>query len=245
VSGIVGVEPTAAPADPTAAPPAPGLREAAQAFEGLFLQALVRRMRDAQLDEGFFGSGAGSAVYEAMFADYLGQQMALRSPLGIASLLEAQAAERSFSPEQARVSRSYGLGVDPIDGSRRFHHGVDLAAPEGTPVLAVAAARVLSVGDRGGYGLEIQLGHPQGWTTRYAHLSRADVEPGQWVVRGQRLGAVGSTGRATGPHLHFEALHDGRAADPAIAAPGPLGPQVLGHATDEYREVREEMRHGD
>jgi murein DD-endopeptidase MepM/ murein hydrolase activator NlpD len=238
VSVVGGIEQAAVAASAAAEPATSDLREAAQAFEGLFLQALVQRMRDAQLDEGFFGNGAGSAVYEAMFADYLGQQMALRSPLGIASMLEGQAAARTapppFSPESARTSRSFGWGLDPIDGSRRFHGGVDLAAPEGTPVLAVAAARVLSVRHRGGYGLEIQLEHPAGWTTRYAHLGRADVEPGQWVVRGQRLGAVGSTGRTTGPHLHFEALHQGRAADPALAAPGPLGPQVLGRRTDEY-----------
>ncbi len=246
------------------------LRQAARAFESLFLQTLISRMREAQLEEGFFGGGTGSAIYDGLFEQHLGESVAERSPLGIAKLLEEQwtrgrgsevepALERlnglrarnayetataasdglgSASPAASppRISRSYGWGNDPIDGRGRFHAGVDLAAPTGTPVLAIAPGRVVDVGPRGSYGLLIELEHAQGWRTRYAHLSGADVSEGQWVVRGQALGKVGQSGRATGPHLHFEARKNGANADPAFAAPGPLATQVLGSPADKKNE---------
>ena len=136
------------------------------------------------------------------------------------------------------ISREYGWGQDPIDGTRRFHDGVDLPTAVGTPVLAVASGRVVSSETTPGYGLSVVIEHAQGWTTRYAHLSAVDAEPGQRIARGQTLGRVGNTGRSTGPHLHFEALHDGRRVDPGLAAPGELRPQVLGLNTDEIHDGR-------
>ncbi len=102
------------------------------------------------------------------------------------------------------------------------HHGLDFAAPLGADVLAVLPGRVEAVGRTGGYGNQVLLAHADGTRTRYAHLSRADVVVGQAVTAGQRIGAVGSTGVSTGPHLHFEVLVGGRATDPApwLAARG-------------------------
>ena len=85
----------------------------------------------------------------------------------------------------------------------------------------------------GGYGLEVVVRHDLGWTTRYAHLSGAEVREGQKVGRGTLLGEVGSTGRSTGPHLHFEAAREGQKVDPAVAAPGSLRAQVLRGQADE------------
>ncbi|HEX8631509.1 MAG TPA: M23 family metallopeptidase [Catenuloplanes sp.] len=86
-----------------------------------------------------------------------------------------------------------------------MHAGVDLAAPSGTPVYAVGAGRVVSAGsNHSGYGISVVLDHGNGYLTHYAHLSSRAVRPGQRVVARQRIGAEGSTGDSTGPHLHFE-----------------------------------------
>jgi murein DD-endopeptidase MepM/ murein hydrolase activator NlpD len=132
----------------------------------------------------------------------------------------------------ASISSPFGWRKDPFDGSLRFHHGVDLPAPEGTAVLAVAPGEVVSAERRPGFGLEVLVRHAEGWITRYAHLSGTDVRPGQKVERGALLGKVGSTGRSTGPHLHFEAAREGRAVNPAVAAPGSLRAQVLRQRAD-------------
>jgi peptidoglycan hydrolase-like protein with peptidoglycan-binding domain len=96
-----------------------------------------------------------------------------------------------------------------------MHPGVDFAAPQGTPVAAAARGCVSSAGwDPGGYGLLVVVAHRMRMTSWYAHLSAIDVHPGQCVVAGTRIGRVGATGHATGPHLHFELRLDGAAVDP-------------------------------
>lgn len=99
-------------------------------------------------------------------------------------------------------------------GGTRAHAGVDLAAPQGSPVLATLDGRVSVANWAGSYGLLVILEHPSGRQTRYAHLSSIAVAPGQTVRQGQVLGRVGSTGRSTGPHLHYEMRQDGRPIDP-------------------------------
>jgi murein DD-endopeptidase MepM/ murein hydrolase activator NlpD len=94
---------------------------------------------------------------------------------------------------------------------------VDLPAPEGTGILAAEAGIVTFAGEREGYGRVVEVRHPGGLITRYAHVRRTLVEPGQWVARGQRIAEVGSTGRSTGPHLHLEVLKGGQAVAPALA----------------------------
>ncbi len=96
----------------------------------------------------------------------------------------------------------------------RFHHGIDLGAPQGTPVVASRAGRVTRAGWSGGYGNLIIIDHGDGKTTRYAHLSRMAVSVGQRVDRNEIIGYVGSTGRSTGPHLHFEIRVHGSAVNP-------------------------------
>jgi Peptidase family M23/Putative peptidoglycan binding domain len=102
----------------------------------------------------------------------------------------------------------------------RFHAGLDLTAPQGTTVGAAAAGRVVFAGfATGGWGNLVVVAHAGGVTTRYAHLARIDVRPGQVVAAGAGLGTVGATGRATGPHLHFEVRVRGAAVDPLPALP--------------------------
>ena len=119
--------------------------------------------------------------------------------------------------EGARMSSGFGMRFHPILGFSRMHQGLDFAAPTGTPVMASAGGRVLEAGWSGGYGKVVKLEHRNGMVTRYAHLSRIDVKPGQTVDQGQRVGAVGSTGLSTGPHLHYEVWVNGKPVNPAQA----------------------------
>jgi len=95
-----------------------------------------------------------------------------------------------------------------------FHQGIDLQAPKGTPVMATADGTVVFAGRSSGYGRTVLIDHGAGWQTRYAHLKRIRVEAGKRVVRGQVIGTVGSSGRASGPHLHYEVLRHGVPVDP-------------------------------
>ncbi|HVE86669.1 MAG TPA: M23 family metallopeptidase, partial [Myxococcales bacterium] len=97
------------------------------------------------------------------------------------------------------------------------HQGVDVAAREGTPILSAAGGVVRSVGARGGYGLAVEIDHGHGLTTLYAHTGGALVKPGERIAPGQPIATVGQSGRATGPHLHFEVRRGGRPVDPGQA----------------------------
>lgn len=113
-----------------------------------------------------------------------------------------------------RVTSGFGERVDPITGTHRDHEGVDIAAPRGTPIRALDAGSVVFAGERGGYGQVVVIEHPSGLQTRYAHCGRLDVQVGDAVAAGQAIGAVGSTGRSTGPHVHLEVRRGDSAVDP-------------------------------
>jgi murein DD-endopeptidase MepM/ murein hydrolase activator NlpD len=110
----------------------------------------------------------------------------------------------SLWPVEGRVGSSFGERQDPINGEGAFHSGIDIDAPTGTPVRAAADGDVTSAAMANGYGREIVLDHGHDVFTVYAHLSAIAVLPGQHVIRGQVIGYVGQSGRATGPHLHYE-----------------------------------------
>ena len=116
-------------------------------------------------------------------------------------------------PVHGPVSSPFGWRDLSVAGNR-FHGGVDLVAPTGTPVVAARGGTVAFVGWAGAYGYAVYLDHESGWQTRYAHLSRIDVRVGDRVRQGAPIAAVGSTGASTGPHLHFEVRHEDRALDP-------------------------------
>jgi len=112
------------------------------------------------------------------------------------------------------ISSYFGERQDPFTGHEAFHKGVDIAGPAGSEVVAVAAGVVTWSGDRTGYGSLVEVSHGNGFVTRYAHNSRTLVNVGQMVSRGQAVALVGSTGRSTGPHVHFEVLRNGRQVNP-------------------------------
>jgi murein DD-endopeptidase MepM/ murein hydrolase activator NlpD len=115
----------------------------------------------------------------------------------------------------AEFTSGYGTRTDPFRGGAARHQGIDLAAPVGTPIYATAEGTVNEAGyNSGGYGNLIKLDHGRGIETRYGHLSQILVSPGQRIARGQMIGRMGSTGRSTGSHLHYEVRIDGRAVNP-------------------------------
>ena len=111
-------------------------------------------------------------------------------------------------------SSNYGYRLDPISGRNSFHTGVDLIAPPGTPVVAAAGGVVSAAGFMPEYGNIVDIDHDNGLTSRYAHLSRILVKVGDVVMKGQKVALVGSTGRTTGPHLHFEVREKGIPLNP-------------------------------
>jgi len=114
-------------------------------------------------------------------------------------------------------SSGYGWRKDPIRHSKKFHHGTDMRADHGTPVLVAGDGVVVFAAVQGGYGNVIYVDHGGGIVTRYAHLQKIDAKKDAPVTAGQRIGRVGSSGRSTGPHLHFEVRIDGRDVDPVTA----------------------------
>ena len=116
--------------------------------------------------------------------------------------------------ESASLTSGYGMRTHPVLGGRRSHNGVDLAAPTGTPVYATADGVVSRANWFSSYGKFISIEHGADMQTRFAHLSRIAVSAGERVKKGDLIGYVGSTGRSTGPHLHYEVRVAGKSVDP-------------------------------
>jgi len=114
----------------------------------------------------------------------------------------------------ARMGSPYGNRADPFSGRGSFHPGIDMVAPAGASIVATAGGRVILSGPHGGYGNAVDIRHGDGVVTRYAHASKILVRTGDIVMPGQKIAEVGSTGRSTGPHLHFEVIVDGAQVDP-------------------------------
>ena len=135
------------------------------------------------------------------------------------NLILARELRQEIHPEGRPVAKGFissyfGERADPFDGTEAFHKGVDFAGSAGSNVTAVAAGVVTWAGERLGYGKLIEINHGDGFVTRYAHNERTLVSVGQTVKRGEPVALMGSTGRSTGPHVHFEVLRNGRQVDP-------------------------------
>jgi murein DD-endopeptidase MepM/ murein hydrolase activator NlpD len=213
--------------------------EGARTLESILLKQLIQ---DSGAFRGM--SQAGGKIYGEMFCEALANAVAQSGGVGIATLVESSfekgataaqsgpgeanvagdfifdhAAPPVASPGGAadvtpEVSSGFGARKDPIDGSHRFHTGIDVAAQEGSSILAAAPGVVRRAGRRGGYGNAVEIDNGNGISTLYGHASAISVKEGDRVKAGQPIAAVGHTGRATGPHLHFEVRKDGKPTDP-------------------------------
>ncbi len=112
------------------------------------------------------------------------------------------------------MSSSYGYRTDPFKGHKAWHKGIDFAGKKGSDVVAVGSGVVTRASKRSGYGHLVEISHPNGYTTRYAHNAEILVSPGDIVKQGQVISKMGSTGRSTGPHVHFEVLKGGKSVNP-------------------------------
>lgn len=136
------------------------------------------------------------------------------------SLLSNQSLHQRVMPsgrpvEEGWLSSKFGKRSDPFTGKQEYHEGQDFAGKQGSAVIAVGDGVVAWVGERAGYGKLIEINHGNGYTTRYGHNQEHLVKEGDKVRKGQQIALMGSTGRSTGPHVHFEVLHDGKQVNPA------------------------------
>ncbi len=174
---------------------------------------------DRTVGEERIGSGGpydrlpGSPATLQLQGDLIGKKLD-----DVEESLESQtrvfAATPSIMPVMGLMTDGFGRRKDPFTGRRAFHRGLDISARRGTPVQAPAGGVVVFTGRNGGLGKTIRVAHGFGFMTVYGHLDSIAVEPGDEVRRGTVLGALGSSGRSTGPHLHYEVHVDGAAVNP-------------------------------
>jgi murein DD-endopeptidase MepM/ murein hydrolase activator NlpD len=158
------------------------------------------------------GSVAARVEASETVARAFGRSVAAAHSGSVAPTVGSQGA---IVPVAGEITSPFGVRSDPFTGEPRFHAGVDLAAPRGTAIRAVAEGDVVFSGwRRGGGGRVVEVRHADGLVTSYAHAERTLVRAGQHIVAGEVLATIGSSGRASGPHLHFAATRDGQAIDP-------------------------------
>jgi murein DD-endopeptidase MepM/ murein hydrolase activator NlpD len=212
VSGLAGVQPgdlqpltpAAAPPSPAASAAAPGATAAAGGQGGPF------RARPAASAEAISSALARLDESIAINIDVFTLIESRLMEVRLASLMVP-----SSRPVDGPVGSSFGFRYDPFNGRQALHTGLDFPAPVGTPVQAAAGGVVLAIEHHPEYGRLLTLDHGNGLVTRYAHLSQVHVQEGDIVRRQQLIAEVGSTGRSTGPHLHFEVLLGGVPQNPA------------------------------
>lgn len=207
------------------------LIDAAETFAKSRAERLRLAMRMAGLDAGSFTgrgeSSLGGPLIEAkdpralaavldVDEDFAGRIQ--RAAMDMSDMRQLSAASQKLPfhrpTSNPALSSSYGVRFDPFTHRPAFHSGLDFPGAFYTPILATAPGVVSFTGVRSGYGNVVEIDHGAGFKTRYAHLQAASVQVGQRVAVGQRVGAMGSTGRSTGPHLHYEVWVNGRAQNP-------------------------------
>jgi len=179
--------------------------------------AAIMRKLDIPVPESMPGAVGGPFIPAEISLPFAAQIDALDESL---AALDAMSARLSAVPlgnpaPATQVSSAFGTRIDPFLGRPAMHSGIDFRAAEGTEVKATADGTVIDAGRNGGYGNMVEIEHENGLTTRYAHLGRILVKEGDRVLRGATIGLSGTTGRSTGPHLHYEVHRAGGAVDPA------------------------------
>ncbi|RPI76846.1 MAG: hypothetical protein EHM45_11500 [Desulfobacteraceae bacterium] len=211
------------------------LRKACEDFESVFTYQLLRSMRATIDKSGLMSGGQGEEIYESMLDQELSKNMMGGGPNSLAYALYQQLkgmdnqgpeglpgfsnSGQPLRPVPGNVVSGFGWRKDPFSAEDKFHYGIDLKAESGTPVKAALAGRVLVSEYQEGYGNMVLLDHGKGFSTLYAHNQENNVQVGAWVEKGVMISKVGSSGRSTGPHLHFEVRKNGQYLDPAEFLP--------------------------
>ena len=201
-------------------------QKAAQEFASFLYLEVLKAMRAALPRDGLLETDSASRdMYTSMMDAEIARLMAKRDTTGLTSMVQksldkiagkADKQNERAQPTQGAVSSNFGLRRDPINGAIRFHDGIDIAAPAGSPVKAAASGKVIFSGNVTGYGNLVEVDHGDGLVTRYGHNSVNLVAAGDDVQAGQLIALVGSTGRSTGSHLHFEVHKAGEPVNPSI-----------------------------
>jgi len=182
--------------------------------EALGLRQMIEKALDHSTATAFNRSAPKDIAASVKPFGDAGKPAAIPSPNTNSGAGESRAHDFE-SPVAGRISSNFGVRPDPWTGVKRFHKGLDIAAPVGTPVKAAAAGKVAFSGWADGYGRLVTIDHGDGTLTRYGHNGLNLVQPGDVVTAGQEIALVGAPGRATGPHLHFEVERNGEAIDPS------------------------------
>jgi murein DD-endopeptidase MepM/ murein hydrolase activator NlpD len=204
--------------------------------EALFARVFAQQLRSAMPEEalgGEWGDAFGPLLDELLAAEIQAKLEGKGGPVSRPLAHHLHPRGRSgrghghdHSHDVGAVTSRFGQRIHPVTGERRHHAGVDLAAPRGTPIQLGRGGTVVRAEKAGTYGNLVVVDHGDGVTTRYAHLHGIDVKVGEAVSAGATIGSVGSTGRSTGPHLHFEVRIGERAVDPQDRPYNDLFPQL-------------------
>jgi len=213
--------------------------KAGQEFESFLLAYMIKKMRDTVMESDLLGNRKAEHVYRSMMDEQIAHELSQQGGLGLAEMICRQLERRTgeeampqeteaplpsgdFSAQKAfgltvaaQISSGYGWRHDPFTGERKWHDGIDIALPDGSPVRAAGDGQVVFSGKMRGYGNVVILRHADGVETVYAHNERNERREGDRVRKGEIIGRVGRTGRSTGPHLHFEVRKSGIAVDPS------------------------------
>ena len=182
--------------------------------EDLGLTALLQRQldKDTDADRQLPGRSRSTALPRPPTALHAGRATAID-----AYRQQAGPTDGMFRlPVEGQRTSGFGMRLHPMDHEERLHSGMDIAAPTGTPIQAAAAGQVVFSGTQAGYGNVVVIEHAEGYATLYAHNTENLVSVGTTVSQGQPIATVGSTGRSTGSHVHFEVRKDGKRLDPAL-----------------------------
>lgn len=227
--------------------PGKDLREEVTELASLFIFQMLQAMRRTVPKSGLLPQGFAHDLYYSLSDQEVARHVARREDLGLTSLLlqHLRGSDHGIHPTGPRrhtlevyrqyqppmplalafpvageLTSPYGWREEPLQGNTRFHHGIDIAAPVGTLVHAAAPGKVVFSGARHGYGNLVIIAHEHGYQTYYAHNAENLVTAGDAVMQRQPIARIGETGRATGPHLHFEVRQHGQVLDPLLLLPG-------------------------
>lgn len=197
--------------------------EVAREFESMLVTQMIGAMRKTVGESGLLPASPQRKVLDGVFDNEMARSLVAGGGLGLAESLAKQIHEQEMRraepgaaglPTDGQITSGFGTRIDPITGESQMHAGIDIAAPEGTPVRSVRDGVVVFSGERGAAGRLLEIRNRDGSVASYAHNAALLAETGQSVRAGDVVATVGSSGRSTGPHLHFAVRREGNPVDP-------------------------------